>query len=212
MAWIKKQGIPRASCEFVACCDLGVFPLPLPCPGFTGVNTAKKSFFSSTYPLHKAAEMGNAKMASPSAPEGRRRAPEGTGNALTEMTGQVASGAGRQPGAEELGRQDCSASLGPTLTDLLAPRSDSMSREAAMQKKKGESHKEASEANHSSGQVPGRVAICFASFFLELALSLLLPGSLAPVGCRRKSLRVLGGGKLPVLLAGAGVLPCENCE
>eukprot|EP00439_Symbiodinium_sp_Y106_P085757 s465_g29.t2 len=37
MAWIKKQG-------------------------FTGINNAKKSFFSSTYPLHKAAEVGNAKM------------------------------------------------------------------------------------------------------------------------------------------------------
>ena len=37
MAWLKKQG-------------------------FSGVNVAKKSFFSSTYPLHKAAETGNAAM------------------------------------------------------------------------------------------------------------------------------------------------------
>ncbi|CAE7191348.1 iga [Symbiodinium natans] len=37
MAWLKKQG-------------------------FSGINTVKKSFFSSTYPLHKAAEVGNAKM------------------------------------------------------------------------------------------------------------------------------------------------------
>ena len=32
--------------------------------GFSGINTVKKSFFSSTYPLHKAAEVGNAKMVS----------------------------------------------------------------------------------------------------------------------------------------------------
>lgn len=37
MAWLKKQG-------------------------FTGVNNPKKSLFSSTYPLHKAAEAGNAKI------------------------------------------------------------------------------------------------------------------------------------------------------
>ncbi|CAJ1352401.1 unnamed protein product, partial [Effrenium voratum] len=37
MAWLKKQG-------------------------FTGVNAPKKSFFSSTYALHKAAEAGNVKM------------------------------------------------------------------------------------------------------------------------------------------------------
>ena len=30
--------------------------------GFTGVNAPKKSFFSSTYALHKAAEAGNVKM------------------------------------------------------------------------------------------------------------------------------------------------------
>ncbi|CAE7228830.1 VAC14, partial [Symbiodinium sp. CCMP2456] len=74
MAWIKKQG-------------------------FTGINNAKKSFFSSTYPLHKAAEVGNAKMV-------KLLLEQGANPALKNSAGKTA-------------------------------------QEVVLQKKKGESHKEA---------------------------------------------------------------------
>ena len=117
---------------------------PVSLSGFTGVNTAKKSFFSSTYPLHKAAEMGNAKIAShPVLPVACQYACRNA--RLNEETGEIAVGAGCQPVCEELRGQDCSAGIGQLFSaEHLVKETCRLFRwKVVMQKKKGESHKEA---------------------------------------------------------------------